>query len=55
MADDDGTGRLPRAGEAVVEELVTLILDHVVPTVGWYRDQVAHRMGISPAAAAGIP
>jgi DNA-binding MarR family transcriptional regulator len=47
---DDEATRAAVPAEVVVEELVTLILDHLVPAVGWYRDQVAHRLGLGPAA-----
>lgn len=42
--------RVDDASEAATEELVTLLLDHLVPIAGWYRDQVAHRLGLSTAA-----
>lgn len=42
--------RADDASEAAAEELVTLLLDHLVPVAGWYRDQVAHRLGVSTAA-----
>lgn len=32
--------------EDAVEELVGLVMDQLVPVVGWYRDQLAHRLGI---------
>lgn len=38
-----------RPAEDAVEELVALVLDHLVPVVGRYRDQLARRLGTSPA------
>ena len=35
-----------RTRHDVVEELVGLVLDQLVPAVGWYRDQLAHRLEI---------
>jgi hypothetical protein len=44
--DDLGVEDAAQARERAVEELVELVLDQLVPAVGWYRDQLAHRLGI---------
>jgi DNA-binding MarR family transcriptional regulator len=34
-----------QARDRTVENLVDLVLQQLVPAVGWYRDQLAHRIG----------
>lgn len=35
------------AREDVVDELVDLVVDQLVPVLGWYRDQLARRLSVT--------